>query len=285
MVERLHGASIAITNRVHFTEQIVRQLPELRLIAMSATGYECIDVAACGRAGITVTNSRDWSSIAVAEHAFAMLLAIRRQLLLYQEVISRGEWQQSPVYGLLKEPLPNDLHGAKLGIIGFGNLGRQIAHLGSAFGMNVLIAEKKGEALRPGRTAFNEVIELSDVLCICCPLTTETRNLLGPDEIGRLKRTATLINTARGGIINEQALAEALLEGRVGGAGIDVLAEEPPRGGSPLLDLALPNLIVTPHMAFASHQALSRLAEQLLSNIESFVAGNPRNVISPLPSD
>jgi glycerate dehydrogenase len=280
VVERLQGATIAITNRVFLDAGTLQQLPELRLIAMSATGYECIDVVAAKNAGVTVTNLRDWSSIAVAEHAFAMLLAVRRQLLLYRGSVTQGEWQQSAGYGVLKEPLPSDLYGANLGIVGYGNLGKRIGQLGSAFGMSVLIADRKGQAARDGRTAFQKVIEASDVLCITCPLTPETRNLIGPEEIAGMKPTATLINTARGGIVNEEALARALREGLIGGAGVDVLAEEPPRNGNPLLDLSLPNLVVTPHMAFASHHALGILAEQLISNIESFVVGDHKNVVS-----
>jgi glycerate dehydrogenase len=280
VVERLDGAAIVITNRVHFDVDILKQLPDLRLIAVSATGYECIDVPACRDAGVTVTNLRDWSSTAVAEHAFAMMLAIRRQLLVYRELVAQGEWQRSHFYGVLKDPLPGDLYGGNLGIIGYGALGRRIAHLGSAFGMKVLIADRKGESPRDGRVAFQEVIETSDVLCLACPFNTQTENLIGGEEIARMKPTATLINPARGGIINEQALADALREGRIGGAGVDVLAQEPPRNSNPLLNLSLPNLIVTPHMAFASHHALNALAEQLMSNIESFVAGHPKNVVS-----
>ncbi|RZU43737.1 D-2-hydroxyacid dehydrogenase [Edaphobacter modestus] len=280
VIERLQGATIAITNRVHFDADILKQLPDLRLIAMSATGYECIDISVCRDAGVTVTNLRDWSSISVAEHAFAMMLGVRRQLLVYRELLAQGEWQRSHFYGVLKEPLPSDLYGCNLGIIGYGALGERIAHLGSAFGMNVMIADRKGAAPRERRVAFREVVETSDVLCITCPFNEETRNLIGRDEIAMMKPTATLINTARGGIVDEQALADALREGRIGGAGVDVLAQEPPRNGNPLLDLSLPNLIVTPHMAFASHHALNVLAEQLMSNIESFVAGHPKNVVS-----
>jgi glycerate dehydrogenase len=263
VIERLQGATIAITNRVHFNSHIIKQLPELRLIAMSATGYECIDLAACRDARITVTNLRHWSSSAVAEHAFAMMLSIRRQLLVYRELLAQGEWQRSHFYGVFKDPLPTDLYGCNLGIIGNGALGQRLAHLGSAFGMNVLIADRKGATPREGRVDFQEVTETSDVLCVACPFNVETNNLIGSDEISRMKPTATLINTARGGIVDEQALAGALRDGCIGGAGVDVLAEDPPRGGNPLLDLSLPNLVVTPHMAFASHHALDTLAEQL----------------------
>lgn len=279
VVERLAGAQIAITNRVRFDAAVISQLPDLKLIAVSATGYECIDVAACRRAGITVTNVRDWSTPAVAEHAFAMMLTIRRQLLVYRQAVAAGEWQRSHFYGVLKEALPQDLYGCTLAIVGYGALGKRLALLGQAFGMQVLIADHKGTAPRAGRVAFDQALARADVLCIACPIAADTRNLIDTAELARMKPTATLINTARGGIVNEQALAEALREGRIGGAGIDSLAEEPPRDGNPLLDLQLPNLIVTPHMAFASDSTLARLVEQLLSTVESFVAGQPENVV------
>lgn len=279
-VARLAGAAIAITNRVFLGKDIIAQLPELRLIAVSATGYECIDVAACRDAGIVVTNVRDWSTYAVAEHAFAMMLCLRRQLLLYREAVRHGEWQRSSFYGVLKDPLPSDLYGNTLGIIGFGHLGKRIAHLGSSFGMQVLIAGRIGQDASDGQTRFEEVLGRADVLCITCPLTPETRDLIGSEELAKMKPSAVLINCARGGIVNEAAAANALRNGLIGGLGTDVLSTEPPREGNPLLELELPNLILTPHMAFASEHALASLAEQLMTNIEAFVRGEPRNVVS-----
>ena len=280
VLERLAGASIAITNRVRFDAATIAALPDLKLIAVSATGHECIDVVACRRAGVTVTNVRDWSTPAVAEHAFAMMLSIRRQLLVYRQALEAGEWQRSKFYGVQKAPLPQDLYAATLAIIGYGALGKRLAQLGAAFDMEILIAERKGAQPRAGRVSFDDAIARADVLCIACPITAQTINLIDAAELARMKPTATLINTARGGIVNEQALADALRAGRIGGAGIDSLLQEPPRDGSPLLDLKLPNLIMTPHMAWASDSTLARLVEQLLSNIESFVGGEPRNVVS-----
>ncbi len=279
VVERLAGARIAITNRVRFDQATISQLPELKLIAVSATGYECIDVVACHRAGITVTNVRDWSTPAVAEHAFAMMLTIRRQLLIYRQAVEAGEWQRSHFYGVLKETLPQDLYGCTLAIIGYGALGKRLAALGHAFEMNVLVADHKGAVPRAGRVSFDEALARADVLCIACPICDDTRNLIDTAELSRMKPSATLINTARGGIVNEQALADALRAGRLGGAGIDSLAVEPPRDGNPLIDLQMPNLVITPHMAFASDSTLDRLVEQLLRTIESFVAGQPHNVV------
>lgn len=280
VLERLAGVSIAITNRVRFDADTIARLPDLKLIAVSATGYECIDVAACRRAGVTVTNVRDWSTPAVAEHAFAMMLTIRRQLLVYRQALEAGEWQRSHFYGVLKDTLPQDLYGATLAIVGYGALGKRLARLGQAFDMQVLIAEHKGLAPRDGRVSFDDALARADVLCIACPISEATRNLIDAAELARMKPTATLINTARGGIVNEQALAAALRDGRLGGAGIDSLAVEPPRDGHPLLDLRLPNLVMTPHMAFASDSTLARLAEQLLCTVEAFVAGAPVNVVT-----
>ena len=280
VVERLAGARIAITNRVRFDAATLARLPDLKLIAVSATGHECIDVAACHRHGITVTNVRDWSTPAVAEHTFAMILALRRQLLVYREAVAAGEWQRSHFYGVLKDTLPQDLYGCTLAIIGYGALGKRLARLGEAFDMKVLIAERKAQAPRAGRVSFDDAIAQADVLCIACPISDDTRNLIAAAELARMKPGATLINTARGGIVNEQALADALRAGRIAGAGLDSLAQEPPRDGNPLLDLQLPNLIMTPHMAFASDSTLARLVEQLLTTIEAFVAGQPRNVVS-----
>lgn len=280
VVARLAGAQIAITNRVRFDEEIIAQLPELKLIAVSATGYECIDVVACRRAGIAVTNVRDWSTPAVAEHAFAMMLTIRRQLLVYRAAVQAGEWQRSHFYGVLRDTLPQDLYGCTLAVIGYGALGRRIETLARAFDMQVLIAEHKGATPRAGRVAFDEALLRADVLCIACPISDATRNLIGAAELARMKPGATLINTARGGIVNEQALADALRSGHLGGAGVDTLTQEPPRDGNPLLELDMPNLVMTPHMAFASDSTLARLAEQLLANIEAFVAGEPRNVVN-----
>ena len=278
-VARLQGASIAITNRVPITHAILDEVPTLELVAVSATGYEHVDVAACAQRGVAVCNVRDWS-VSVPEHVFALLLALRRQLPNYQREVARGSWQTSPTYGFLLYPLPSTLHGATMGIIGYGALGQRVATLAHAFGMNTLIAERKGAVpLRAGRTAFERVLAESHVLVVLCPLNDDTRNLIGASELAQMRRDALLINCARGGIVDEQALAQALHQDALGGAGIDVLSEEPPVQGNPLLDLNLPNLILTPHMAFASVQSLTTLAEQLIGNLEAFVAGEPRNLV------
>ena len=274
------GATIAITNRVVIDAAILDAVPSLRLVAVAATGYEHVDVAASQARGVAVCNVRDWA-VSVPEHVFALALALRRQLPAYGEAVGGGAWQRSVTYDVLLEPPPRALAGSTMGIIGHGVLGRRVAELARCFGMGVLIAERKGaQATRDGRIALEDVLARSDVLAILCPLTEQTRNLIGAAELGTMRRDALLINCARGGIVDETALAEALVAGTIGGAGVDVLAEEPPRQGNPLLALRLPTLIVTPHMAWASLESMQNLAEQLIGNIEAYATGTGCNLVT-----
>lgn len=279
VVERLRDATIAIIDRVCLGEAELAQLPRLKLIAVAATGFDNVDIEACSRRGIAVANVRNWSK-SVPEHVFALILALRRQLLSYHGLVQGGAWQRAENYTMLQEPLPLSLSGNVLGLIGYGGLGRAVVDLAKAFGMRVLIAERKGAGtIRDGRTSFDDVLRESSVLVVLCPLTEETRGLIGSAELRRMPGHALLINCARGGIVDEQALAAALRRGDIAGAGVDVLSEEPPRSGNPLLTLKQPNLIVTPHVAWASVQSLQALADQLIGNIEAFVAGTPRNLV------
>ena len=279
VVERLRDATIAIVDRVFLGEAELVQLPRLKLIAVAATGFDNVDVAACRRLGIVVANVRNWSK-SVPEHVFALILALRRDLLSYHEAVQSGAWQRADNYTLLQDLLPLSLSGNSLGLIGYGGLGQAVAGLAKAFGMRVLIAERKGAGtIRDGRTSFDDVLAESSVLVVLCPLTEETRGLIGSTELESMPRHSLLINCARGGIVDEQALANALRSGDIAGAGVDVLSQEPPRSGNPLLTLKLPNLIVTPHVAWASVQSMQALADQLIDNIEDFVAGNPCNQV------
>lgn len=279
VLERLRGAHLAITNRVPITRAVLDAVPSLQLIAVAATGYEHVDVGACVERGVRVCNVCDWS-VSVPEHVFALILALRRQLPVYQQAVAAGRWQASPTYGFLLSPLPVTLAGTTLGLIGYGTLGRRVAVLAQAFGMRTLIAEHKGAArVRAGRVPFETALGKSDVLVMLCPLNEQTRHLIGAPELARMRPEALLINCARGGIVDEGALARALERGELGGAGVDVLSQEPPTSGNPLLDLKRPDLIVTPHMAFVSVQSLETLAEQLIVNLEAFVAGHPRNLV------
>jgi glycerate dehydrogenase len=279
--ERLQGADMVLTNRVAITAGVLDAAPTLRLVAVAATGYEHVDLCACTERGVQVCNVRDWS-LSVPEHVFALTLSLRRQLPAYGRAVAAGQWQASETYGFLLSPLPDTLAGATLGVVGHGALGQRVGVLAQAFGMKVLIAEHKHAAgLRPGRTAFEQVLAHSDVLVVLCPLNEQTRNMIGASELARMNPSALLINCARGGIVDEAALAGALTRGELGGAGVDVLSQEPPTDGHPLLGLDLPNLILTPHMAFASVQSLGTLAEQLIGNLEAFETGQPRNLVGP----
>jgi glycerate dehydrogenase len=278
VAERLAGATIAITNKVPLRAQVLERLPGLRLIAVAATGVDCVDWAWCHAHGITVCNIRGYAVRSVAEHVLMLMLALRRQLPALQADLRAGAWQRADAFCLLDRPIA-DLGGATLAIVGAGELGRAVARTGAALGMEVLLAERRGAEPRPGRVPFEEALTRADVLSLHCPLTPETRGLVGAAELAAMKPGAILINTARGALVDADALLTALAEGRLGGAGIDVLPEEPPRHGHPLLEANLPNLIVTPHVAWASASAMQALADQLIDNMEAFVAGRPRNVV------
>ncbi len=278
--QRLAGATIAITNKVALREETLRRLPDLKMIAVAATGYDVIDVGCCKAHGIAVANIRNYAVHTVPEHAFALITALRRNLLAYRRDVENGRWQQVDQFCFFDHPI-SDLHGSTLGILGEGVLGQATAHIGSAFGMQVLFADH-APPKAPGVvfTPLERVLAESDVISLHLPLTDETRNLIGSAELRRMKRTAILINTARGGLVDEQALAQALKEGVIAGAGFDVLTREPPKEGNPLLELRLPNFILTPHVAWASDGAMQFLADQLIDNIEAYVSGRPQNLVT-----
>lgn len=277
VVERLAGADIAIINKLRVSASDLAQLPALRMIAVAATGADNIDLAACVERGIVVSNVRAYAVDTVPEHALMLMLVLRRNLQAYVSDVRAGLWGQSSTFCLFDHPV-RDLHGATLGIIGSGALGAGVARLAEAFGMKVLLAERRGVTPpRSGRAAFETVLREADVISIHCPLNPDTRGLIGAAELAAMRPHAIIVNTARGGIIDEEALADALRGGVIGGAGIDVLSVEPPRGGNPLLAPDIPNLIITPHMAWASAGAMQALADQVIQNIEAFVAGEPRH--------
>jgi glycerate dehydrogenase len=280
VVERLRGATVAITNKVPLREAVLRQLPELKMIAVAATGYDVIDVGYCREHGVAVANIRNYAVHTVPEHAFALILALRRNLSAYRAEVERGVWNRSEQFCFLDHPI-YDLHGSQLGIIGEGALGRSMAALGTAFGMRPVFADhpqRVGEDLE--YQPLPRLLAESDVLTLHCPLLPGTRNVIGEAQLRAMKRTAILINTARGGLVDEHALARALQEGWIGGAGIDVLTTEPPRDGNPLLELRLPNLIVTPHIAWASLGAMQFLADQLIDNIDAWSGETPQNLVT-----
>lgn len=278
VAERLNGAQVAVTNKVKLPKEILEKLPDLGLIAVAATGTNNVDVDYCRKRGILVSNIRDYANSSVPEHVFCLILALKRSLISYKRDILL--WRQSDQFCLPLHPI-GDISGSTFGIVGFGALGRRVAEIAGAFGAEVLVAERKAASgCRDGYTPFQTVLEQSDILSLHCPLNDETRNLIGHAELRKMKRNALLINTARGGLVDEEALAGALKEGRIGGAGFDVLSEEPPVTGNPLLDLELPNFLLTPHIAWTSTAALAALSSQLIANIDAYLSGQPRNLVS-----
>lgn len=280
VVARVADADIVVVNKVKLTADVLGQAPGVKMIAVAATGTDNVDLAYCRAHGIIVSNIRGYAVETVPEHAFMLMLALRRNLLGWREDVRAGLWNRAEQFCLFTRPI-NDLAGSTLGLIGHGSLGQGMRRLGEAFGMRVLKAERRGAAtVRPGYTRFEDVLEQADVISLHTPLTAETRHLIGAREFARMKCSAILINTARGNLVDEAALVDALTSGRIAGAGFDVLSVEPPRAGNPLLDLDLPNFIVTPHVAWSSREAMQTLADQLVDNIEAFVAGSPRNAVS-----
>ena len=280
LVERLRDATIAITNKVPLRVDMLQRLPKLRMIAVAATGYDVIDIDFCTANHIAVANIRNYAVHTVPEHAFALITALRRNLLAYRQDVERGRWQRVEQFCFFDHPI-RDLHGATIGIVGEGVLGQGTASIAHGFGMQVLFADHAPpRAAGVVFTPFDQVLAQSDVISLHLPLTANTRNMIGIEQLRRMKRTAILINTARGGLVDEEALAQALKEGLIAGAGFDVLTREPPREGNPLLDLHLPNFILTPHVAWASDGAMQFLADQLIDNIEAFARGNPQNLVA-----
>lgn len=278
--ERARDADVIITNKVPLTAEQLAGLPHLKLIAIAATGYNHVDLAACRARGVAVCNVRAYGFAAVAEHAFLLMMALRRQLPAYMRDIAAGEWQRAAGFCLFGAPVL-DLAGATLAIVGRGAIGMDLAEKARAFGMNVLFAEHRDAAVvREGYVDFKECLARADVVSLHAPLSDATQHLIGAPELAQMKAGAILINTARGGLVDEAALIDALTHGRIGGAGLDVLSVEPPRDGHPLLDLNLPNLLVTPHIAWASQGAMSNLAQQMIGNIEGFFSGQPRHLLN-----
>lgn len=280
VVQRLAGASVAITNKVPLRAETLAQLPALKMIAVAATGYDVIDVPYCREHGIAVANIRNYAVHTVPEHAFALILALRRNVLAYRADVEAGVWNRSEQFCFFTHPI-GDLFGATLGIVGEGAIGQGTAAIARGFGMKVLFADHEPPKA-PGVefTPLEEVLAQADVLSLHCPLTPATRNLIGYAQMQRMKRSALLINTSRGGLVDEAALIRALDEGLIAGAGFDVLTTEPPRDGHPLLDVRRPNFILTPHVAWASDGAMQFLADQLIDNIERWAAGTPQHLVT-----
>jgi len=280
VVERLRGATIAITNKVPLRAPELAQLPDLKMIAVAATGTDNVDLAACRERGIVVANIRDYSVVSVPEHCFTLMLAVRRNLRAYVADVEAGKWERSTRFCLLDHPI-GDLDGSRLGIVGYGALGRRVAQIGRAFGMEIAVASRSPvNDTDVIALPLPELLATADVVSLHLPLNDQTRNLIGARELASMKNSSILINTARGGLVDEAALAEALTDGVIAGAGFDVLSKEPPLPENPLLALRLPNFVLTPHVAWASGGAMQTLADMLVDNIEAWVAGTPKNVVA-----
>ena len=278
-LKRIRGADIVITNKVVISAQAFAENPQLKLVAVTATGVNNVDIESAKQNGTAVCNIRAYGNESVAEHAFMMMITLMRNLPAYQRDVAAGLWENSPFFCHLGAPM-RDLNGKTLAIFGRGNIGKTLAAYAQAFKMNVVFAEHKhAQNVRDGYVSFDEAIRSADVVSLNCPLTPQTANMIGEAELQQMKPGAILINCGRGGLVDEAALVAALKYGQIGGAGFDVLTQEPPRDGNPLLKARLPNLIVTPHIAWASQEAANRLFDILLDNINRFVAGNPQNLV------
>ncbi|WP_087020830.1 D-2-hydroxyacid dehydrogenase [Thaumasiovibrio subtropicus] len=280
IVERCRDASILITNKVMLNKDTLSQLPKLQLIAIAATGTNNVDLAACQALGIKVCNIRNYAAQSVTEHVMGMIFSLRRNLFGYHSDIQNGEWQRHGQFCFFTHPIGN-VSGTTLGIIGRGNLGQAVGTTAKALGMKVMFAEHKGaDHCRDGYYPFEEVITQADVISLHCPLTEKTQNIIEKTTLKAMKNNAILINTGRGGLVDEEALVQALQEGEIAAAGVDVFTEEPANELNPLIAQAhLPNLLLTPHVAWGSDSAITTLVHQLFENIQCFVEGRPQNLV------
>lgn len=276
LISNIADADVVVSNKVKLDAETLSQLPRLKLICVAATGYNNVDIQAASTQGIAVCNARGYATPSVVQQVFTLILALSSRLQEHHLAVQSGAWQRSELFSILDFPF-RELQGLTLGIVGYGELGKAVAEVAKAFGMKVLIAQGVAGSAQNGRVPLSDLLPQVDLLSMHCPLTDETRGLIGKRELNLMKKDALLINTARGGVVDEQALADALKSGVIGGAGVDVLSEEPPGAGNPLLQMDIPNLIVTPHIAWASRQARQRLLDDVAKNIQAFIAGEQRN--------
>jgi glycerate dehydrogenase len=269
------GAAVVLVNKLRITREIMEAAPALRLIALAATGTNNIDLEAARERGVAVCNLRDYCTASVVQHVFGVLLTLTHRLREYDALVRSGAWQRGGQFCLLDYPV-RELAGRRLGIVGFGTLGRGVAQAARAFGMDVMVANRPGGERVAGRLDLDELLPQVDVLSLHCPLTPATEGLIDRARLGRMKPDAVLVNTARGALVDGAALADALRAGRLGGAAIDVLPQEPPVDGHPLLAADIPNLIVTPHIAWAAREARQRCIDEMAANVEDFRRGGRR---------
>jgi len=278
-LERLRGAAVAVVNKVVLDEAALSSAPELKLICITATGTNNIDLQAASRLGIVVSNVTAYATDSVAQHVIMVMLAHHTRLLDYHAAVRRGDWSRSEQFCLMDYPV-RELRGMTLGIVGYGELGRGVAKLAKAFGMQVLVAQRPGGSPVAGRVPLDQLLARADVVSLHVPLADNTWHLIDTRRLALMQPHALLINTARGAVVDNAALAQALRDGVIGGAAVDVLDTEPPPIDHPLLAADLPNLILTPHTAWAGRGARQSVVDQTVANIEGFLAGRPRNRVA-----
>lgn len=277
IAERIAGAEIVLGNKVQITAELIRQNPQLRYIGLTATGTDNIDLAAARENSIAVCNIRAYCTQSVAEHVIGCLLNLTHSLQQFNATVRAGEWQESEDFCLLTLPI-RELSAMTMGIVGYGNLGRGVARVAKSFGMKVIISARPGgNSIAEGRVSFEHLLQQADVISLHCPLTDETEGLFGESEFQKMKSDSILINTARGRLVDSAALVAALTNGEIAAAAIDVLPQEPPVNGDPLLDYEQPNLMITPHVAWASNEARQAAIDQLVACITAFLDGRKIN--------
>jgi glycerate dehydrogenase len=279
IVERSAGAEVVLTNKVPLSSTTLAQLPKLKLIAVLATGYNIVDIEAARLQGVVVCNVPTYSTESVAQFTFALLLELCHRVGAHDALVHDGEWTRSADFCFWRHPLI-ELSGKTMGIVGFGRIGRRVGQIAEAFGMKVLAGSASVSAARGDRVSLEELFSRSDVISLHCPQTPANTGFVNRELLRLMKPTALLINTARGGLVNEKDLAEALNEDRLGGAAVDVVSAEPMKGDNPLLGAK--NCIITPHIAWATLAARRRLMETTVRNVAAFMAGRPENVVNPI---
>ena len=271
-LERLQNIHIVVANKVVFDHELLEQLPDLKVILLTATGMDNVDRDYCNANGIEFYNVTDYCTPSLAQHVFTLILSLATSINAYQKVTRNGEWSESPHFCSLQYPI-QELAGKTIGLIGYGALAKGVEKLAKAFDMNILIAARVGSSKAPeGRVLIEELLPQVDVLSVHCPLTPETSKMINYAFLAKMKSSAYLINTARGAVLDNADLAKALREGVIAGAGIDVLEVEPPPADHPLLDPQIPNLILTPHVAWAAVEARQRVVDKVAANLQHWLS-------------
>jgi glycerate dehydrogenase len=274
--ERIRDADIVLLNGLKLSGEILQGAPMLKLVVLAATGTDNVDLAAAQERGIAVCNVRAYCTASVVQHVWGLILSLNQHVADYARLATDGSWTKNERFMELRFPI-RELNGRTFGVVGWGELGRGVARVAETFGMRIVIANRRGGSPTPDRVELDRLLAISDIVSLHCPLNDSTRGLIGARELALMKPDTLLINTARGALVDGHALAAALRAGRLGGAGIDVLPQEPPPSGDPLLDPAIPNLIVTPHIAWAAREARQRCLDEAAANIRDFLGGGRRS--------